>query len=43
MTKINLKNSLYPHSHFTKHLMGTFEKSPWESDLNYESLSLLIR
>jgi hypothetical protein len=41
--KNRLKNSLYPHRHFTKHLVGTFRKSPRKSDLNYESSSLLIR
>jgi hypothetical protein len=42
MTKIGSKNSLYPHSHFTEHLIGAFEKSLRESDLNQESSSLLI-
>jgi hypothetical protein len=42
MIKIDLKNSLYPHRHFTEHLVSTFRKSPWESDLNHESSSLLI-
>jgi hypothetical protein len=34
--KIGSKNSLYPHSHFTEHLMGMFRKSLRESDLNQE-------
>jgi hypothetical protein len=42
-TKIRSKNSLYPHRHFTKHLVGTFGKPPRESDLNYEPSSLLDR
>jgi hypothetical protein len=29
--------------YFIEHLMGTFGKSPWENNLNNESLSLLIR
>jgi hypothetical protein len=29
-TKIRLKNSLYPHSHFTENLVDAFEKSPQE-------------
>jgi hypothetical protein len=43
MTKIKMKSSLYPHRHFTEHLMDVFGKSPWESNLNHESSSLLIR
>jgi hypothetical protein len=39
--EINSKNSLYPHSHFTKQLVGVFGKSPWGNDLNHESSSLL--
>jgi hypothetical protein len=31
-TKIGLKNSLYPHRHFTEHLVGVFEKQPVEND-----------
>jgi hypothetical protein len=42
-TKIRSKNSLYPHRHFTEHLVGAFRKSPWESDLNHETSSFLIR
>jgi hypothetical protein len=42
-TEINSKNSLYPHMHFTKYLVGAFRKSPREKDLNHESSSLLIR
>jgi hypothetical protein len=41
--KTDSKNSLYPHSHFTEHLMGMFEKSPWEYNLNHETSSLLKR
>jgi hypothetical protein len=26
MIKIRSKNSLYPHRHFIKHLVGTFKK-----------------
>jgi hypothetical protein len=40
--KIGSKNSLCPHSHFIEHLVGAFEKSPRESNLNHESSSLLI-
>jgi hypothetical protein len=43
MTKIRSNNSLYPHRHFTEQLVGAFRKSPWESDLNQEPSSLLIR
>jgi hypothetical protein len=43
MTKIKSKNNLYPHRHFTEHLVGAFGKSPRESDLNQELSSLLIR
>jgi hypothetical protein len=39
--EINSKNSLYPHSYFTEHLVRVFEKSPRENDLNHESSSLL--
>jgi hypothetical protein len=42
MTKIGSKNSLYPHRYFTKHLVDAFGKSPRESDLSQETLSLLI-
>jgi hypothetical protein len=41
--KIESKNSLCPHRLFTEHLVDVFEKSPWKSDLNHESSSLLIR
>jgi hypothetical protein len=41
--KIESKNSIYLHRHFTEHLVDTFGKSPWECDLNHESLSLLIQ
>jgi hypothetical protein len=37
--KIESKNSLYPHRHFTEQLVGAFGKSPRESDLNHESES----
>jgi hypothetical protein len=37
MIKIKLKNSLCTHRHFTEHLVGAFEKLPWECDLNHES------
>jgi hypothetical protein len=30
MAKIDSKNSLYPHRYFTEHLVGVFEKPPWE-------------
>jgi hypothetical protein len=43
MTKLDSKNSLYPLSHFTKHLMDVFRKLPRKSNLNHESSSLLIR
>jgi hypothetical protein len=43
MTKIGSKNSLYPHKHFTEHLMDLFRKSPWNSDLNYETSNFSIR
>jgi signal recognition particle GTPase len=42
-TKIGSRNSLYPHRHFTEHLVGTFEKSLLESDLAHETSSLLIQ
>jgi hypothetical protein len=41
--EINPKNSLYPHRHFTKQLVGAFEKSPRKSNLNHKSSSLLDR
>jgi hypothetical protein len=41
ITKIRSKNNLYPHRHFTKHLMNAFRKPPWENNLNHETLSLL--
>jgi hypothetical protein len=43
MTKIDSKNSLYPHMHFTEHLVDVFRKSLRESDLNHKFSSLLIR
>jgi hypothetical protein len=42
-TRINSKNSLYPLSHFTEHLVGVFGKVPWGNDLDHESSSFLIR
>jgi hypothetical protein len=39
MTKIESRNSLYPHMHFTEHLVGAFRKSPRENDLNKEPSS----
>jgi hypothetical protein len=42
-TKTRLKNSLSPLRHFTEHLVGVFEKLPWENDLDRESSRLLIR
>jgi hypothetical protein len=42
MTKINSKNSLYPFSHFTEHLVDVFKKLPRENDLDHESSRLLI-
>jgi hypothetical protein len=41
--KIESKNSLYPLSHFTEHLMGVFGKLPRENDLDHKSSRLLIR
>jgi hypothetical protein len=32
--KIESKISLYPHRHFTEHLVGAFKKSPWECNSN---------
>jgi hypothetical protein len=43
MMNIGSRNNIYRHSHFTKHLVGAFGKSPRESNLNNESSSLLIR
>jgi hypothetical protein len=40
MIKIGSKNSLYPHRHFTEHLV---EKLPRENNLNHEPSSLLDR
>jgi hypothetical protein len=42
-TKLRSKNRLYPLSYFTEHLMDALRKSPQKSDLNHESLSLLIQ
>jgi hypothetical protein len=42
MIKIGSKNSLYAHRYFTEHLVNAFGKIPLESNLNHESLSLLI-
>jgi hypothetical protein len=41
-TKIRSKNNLYPHRHFTDHLMDVFERSLRESNLNYKILSFSI-
>jgi hypothetical protein len=40
--KIGLKNSSFPHRHFTEHLVSAFGKSPWEYNLNHETLSFSI-
>jgi hypothetical protein len=40
MIKIGLKNSLYPHMHFTEHLVGAFGKPPRKSNLNHKTSSL---
>jgi hypothetical protein len=40
--KINSKNSLYSHRHFTKHLVNAFRKSPRESNSNLKTSSLLL-
>jgi hypothetical protein len=37
------KDSLYPHSHFTEHLVGAFRKSPRERNFNYKTSSFSIR
>jgi hypothetical protein len=42
-TKFDSKNSLYPLSHFTEHLVGVFRKLPRENDLDHESSRFLIR
>jgi hypothetical protein len=41
--KIRSKLIVSPRRHFTKHLVDTFKKSPWKSNLNHESSSFLIR
>jgi hypothetical protein len=41
-TKIESKNNLCLHRHFTEHLVGAFGKSRRESDLHQEPSSLLI-
>jgi hypothetical protein len=43
MTKIDSKNSLYPHRHFIEQLAGVFRKSRRKNNFNHESSSLLIR
>jgi hypothetical protein len=43
MTKIESKNSIYPHMHFTEHLVGVFRKPPWKCNSDYETSSVLIR
>jgi hypothetical protein len=42
-TKIESRNSLYPHRYFTEHLVGAFRKPPRERNSNHETLSLSIR
>jgi hypothetical protein len=42
-TKIDSKNSLYPLSHFTEHLVSVFGKLPRENNLDYKSSRLSIR
>jgi hypothetical protein len=42
MTKIGLKNNLYPQSYFTEHLMGVFGKPPRKSNLDNETSSFSI-
>jgi hypothetical protein len=37
MIKTGSKNNLYPHRHFTEHLMSTLRKSTRESDLNHKN------
>jgi 2-oxo-4-hydroxy-4-carboxy--5-ureidoimidazoline (OHCU) decarboxylase len=39
MTKIELKNSIYSHRHFTEHLMDVFRKPPWECNSDYKTES----
>jgi hypothetical protein len=39
--KKQLKNSLYPHRHFAEQLVGTFGKSPRESDLDSNTWHLI--
>jgi hypothetical protein len=41
--KIDSKNSLYPLSQFTEHLVGVFGKLPLENDLDHKSSRLSIR
>jgi hypothetical protein len=41
--KIRSKLIVSPHRHFTEQLVGTFEKSPWKSNLTHESSSFFIR
>jgi hypothetical protein len=40
-TKIDSKNGLYTHRHFTEHLLYVFKKSPRNSDLNHKCSNLL--
>jgi hypothetical protein len=42
-TKIRSKNSLYPHRHFTEHLVGAFRKPPRECNLNCKTSRFSIR
>jgi hypothetical protein len=37
--KIRSKNIIYPHRHFTEHLVCMFEESPLKNNLNHESSS----
>jgi hypothetical protein len=39
MIKVDLKNSLYPYSHFTEQLVDVFKKPPQKINLNHESSS----
>jgi hypothetical protein len=37
--KVGSELSISPHNHFTEYLLGAFEKSPRESDLNQKPSS----
>jgi hypothetical protein len=41
--KNEIEDNLYTNSYFTEQLVDAFEKSLRESDLNYKTLSFLIR